>query len=58
MFGTVHDIDVEAIGPSLLRLAHLRTQVGKVGGENGRGPLYGVLIHVLFLLGVYEARAA
>jgi hypothetical protein len=31
---SVHDIDVDAIGSSLLRLANLLAQVGKVGGEN------------------------
>src|SRR6516162_11234973 len=43
---SVHNIDVDAIRPGLLRLAHVLAQVGEVGGENGRRKFYCLLVHI------------
>src|SRR4029077_7214944 len=40
-------IDVDAIGPSLLRLGHLLSQASKVRRENRSGKLHTAFVHIL-----------
>jgi hypothetical protein len=44
---SVHDIDVDAIRPGLLRLAHVLAQVGEVSREDGRGKFHTTLGHIV-----------